>query len=164
MVNKNKRRIRHCHHPIQISRVLELKASRQYLHIHPWQWYCYHPACLSLAQHSLQRYLFWQYMVGQSCSCQDLCHWSSRKENKLHEHNPILTLRTIVLLLPLVHGQVQTKSKLVCPFAGHNMMITSLQWRENCIFETIILCSGMWACHHDAIFFFFNRKGCTKYN
>ena len=30
-------------------------------------------------------------------------------------------------------------------------MITSLQWRENCKFETIISGSGMWACHHVAI-------------
>ena len=87
----------HCHHPIQISPVLELKAPRQHLHVRPWQWHCYHPAFLSLAQHSLQRYLFRQYMVGQSCSQQEMCRRSSGKENKLHEPNPILQLKTIVL-------------------------------------------------------------------
>ena len=65
-VNKNNRRFRHSHHPIQIPRILELKASCQHLQVHPWQWHCYHPAFLSLAQPSLKQYLFLQYMVGQS--------------------------------------------------------------------------------------------------
>ena len=51
---------------------------------------------LSLAQHSLQRYLFRQYMVGQSCSWQEMGRRNSGKENKLHEHNPILVLKTVV--------------------------------------------------------------------
>ena len=95
--NKNKIRIPHCHRPIQIPRVLEAKASRQHLHLRPWQWHCYHPAFLSLAQHSLLRYLFRQYMVGQSCSRQEMCRRSSGKENKLHKHNPILILKITVL-------------------------------------------------------------------
>ena len=31
------------------------------------------------------------------------------------------------------------------------MTITSLQWKENCIFETATSCSGMQACHHVVI-------------
>ena len=58
--NKNKIRISHCHRPIQIPGVLEAKASRQHLHLRPWQWHCYHPAFRSLAQHSLLRSLFRQ--------------------------------------------------------------------------------------------------------
>ena len=61
------------------------------------------------------------------------------------------SLKQLFFQLPLVHGQVQTKQKLVYPFAGHNTTITSLQWRENCIFETIISGSGMRACHLVAI-------------
>ena len=96
MVNKNKKYIPHCHHPIQIPGVFEVNATRQHLHLHPWQWHCCHPAFLSLAQHSLQQYVFRQYMVWQSCFWQEMCHQSSGKENKLHEHNPILELKTIV--------------------------------------------------------------------
>ena len=44
----------------------------------PWQWHCYHPAFLTLAQHAPQRYLFRQYMFpARNVS------GSSGKENKL---------------------------------------------------------------------------------
>ena len=112
MANENKRRIPHCHHPTQIPRVLEVKASRQHPHVRPWQWHCCHPAFLSLAQHSLQRYLFRQYKVGQSCSRQEMCRRSSGKENKLHEHNPILELKTIVFLAASCSRSSSNKAKV----------------------------------------------------